>query len=301
MGGRCIGVVGSGFLTAATALSASGGGAIPVRATPALELRPVAGNGVVAWAQARTSAKRTIVLVERASGPVFRVNARGTTGAPGGISRATLAYEERRRGRGDIRFFDLVTRRRFAPPAGVNTRRWSESEPSLSAQWLLFKGIARRQQLILLRNLNTGEQIVLAQAPAAIGGFDVGQINGDYAVWAVPGGVGRYDIARRTRNIIMAVPEHRLFAPSVSARGVLYYAQALSIERCGRTSIMRSPASRLNPPVLTTLPPGYTVGSTYALDSGATTTVYFSRVSCDGHAADIYKVVDAPAPPPGVR
>src|SRR5919202_856380 len=166
MGGRCIGVVGSGFLTAATALF-----------------------------------------------------------APGGISGATLAYEERRRDRSDIGFFDLVTRRRFFPPAGVNTRRWSESEPSLSAQWLLFKRVARRQQLILLRNLRAGEQIVLAQAPAAIGGVDVGQINGDYAVWAVPGGIGRYDIARRTRNIMMALPEHRLFAPSVSARGVLYYAQ----------------------------------------------------------------------------
>jgi hypothetical protein len=301
MRGRCIGVVGSGFLTVAAGLAASGGSAIPVRATPALELRPVAGDGVIAWAQARARVDRTIVLVQRGSGPVFRVNARGTTGAPGGLSGATLAYEERRRGRSDIRFFALVTRRRFAPPAGVNTRRWRESEPSLSGQWLLFKRITDRLQLILLLNMKTGEQIHVAQALPAARGFDVGQVNGNYGVWSMPGAIGRYDIARRSRSMITALPEHRIFAPSVSARGVLYYAQALSIQRCGRTSIVRSPASRLNPPVLTTLPAGYTVGSTYAVDGAATTTVYFSRVSCDRHAADVYKVIDSPSPPPVVR
>ena len=95
-------------------------------------------------------------------GESFRVNATGTNGANGSIDDGVLVYQQFKRGRSDLKFFDLEGRSRTSPPSGVNTDNW-EYWPSLSDAWLLFarlydNGVRR----LVLFDLASGDSRILA-------------------------------------------------------------------------------------------------------------------------------------------
>ena len=103
------------------------------------EFQGVRGANFLAWQQnTRQNPDRYNVFARRIDGGKdFRVNARGTGGANGGIDGDRLVYQEFDGGRSDIRFFNLASKRRSSPPKGVNTSQW-EYWPSISGDMLLF-------------------------------------------------------------------------------------------------------------------------------------------------------------------
>ena len=123
------------------------------------EYQPVQGDTYLAWQQnTRQHPKHYDVFARPlAGGDKFKVNAAGTQGANGGIDGDVLVYQQFKRKRSDLKFFDLDTRTRTSPPAGVNTDQW-EYWPSFSGDWLLFARLygngARR---IFLFDLSTGD------------------------------------------------------------------------------------------------------------------------------------------------
>ena len=107
------------------------------------EYQGVRGEDFLAWQQnSRKHPGQYDVLARPITGgDAFKVNAPDTNGANGGIDGDLLVYQQYERGRSDLKFFDLRTKERTSPPAGVNTRRW-EYWPSMSGQWLLFGRLA---------------------------------------------------------------------------------------------------------------------------------------------------------------
>jgi hypothetical protein len=270
----------------------------PVRTDPALlEQSPAASGNYLAWAQSSTSRRHFDVLAQVNGGRPFKVNARGTQGRPGSISGRILAYQEWRGGRSDIRLFDFVGRKRTNPARGVNTPSW-ESRPSLSGRWLFFnrRNGRTKVELVLLRNLRTGRQIVLdrARPPERV---LVQQLAGRYAVWTycryrcfVVG----YDrtSGKRIRPPSSGIPESSDYAASVLADGTIYFVRGsmfcdagslgavLIRYRKGTGSERFLDFDRVMP---------------LALDASVhdgTPVVYFDRGPCKGE--DIYRVFDAP-------
>ena len=116
----------------------------PVRATGAVETRPVAEGDWLAWGQAPMSRPIDFhVRARKSKGRSFRVNPRGTEALPGGIWRGVLLYEERRRGDWDIVLYDLARKKRLRAPAGINTSE-DETQASRSGNWVLFTRRNRR-------------------------------------------------------------------------------------------------------------------------------------------------------------
>lgn len=97
------------------------------------EYQPVRGDTYLAWQQNTRQHPSHYDVFARpmAGGAKFKVNARKTQGANGGIDGTRLVYQQFNGKRSDLKFFDLSTRTRTPPPAGVNTDQW-EYWPSLS-------------------------------------------------------------------------------------------------------------------------------------------------------------------------
>jgi hypothetical protein len=291
----------TGLIVAASA-GATAARDTPVNAIRASEVRPVASRNALAWAQRRKTGYDTYVEIGKAK-PV-KVNTPGTSALPGGISGDTLVIEQWHRGHGDVMFYSLRHKRLFAPPAGVNSRRWNESEPSLSGDWLLFKRANATTKQILLRNVVTGKLIELDRQPVGSAPgttpLDAEQVNGNFAVWGRFSPL-RYDIAAaKSVSVIpsgVAFFEARFYAESVSAAGSTYVAVRRGLSRCAPVAIVRMSAGQVAwLDSVATLPAGFDVGSTYALDEGEKTTIYYSRISCSTGQSDIYKVVDQNPP-----
>ena len=281
----------------------------PVRATAAIEIRPVGDGDWLAWAQApRTRPKAFSVLAREGRGRPFRVNPPGTQALPGGIWRRFLVYEERR-GRGDwnIVLYDLARRKRLRAPAGVNTKA-DETRPSLSGAWLLFtrysgqtrgkRGLVR----VLLRNVRTAEQIELDRVtvPPPVGPtFDPRervsswQVNGRYAIATACVGCGRrlYDIAeRRMMELPLGIPDTTVHPVAVSRSGTVYFARSVTFGYCEYSVqiFSRAPGARYFV-LLATVPRGIGVGSIYVVSrSGGRTTVYYTRGYLCGRNPDAY-------------
>src|SRR5207248_7081574 len=83
-----------------------------------------------------------------------------------------------------IMMFDLQTKHRFAPPAGVNTAS-IEDEPTISGDWLLFHRLEQGSspgEQVILRNMHTGETRTIASVRGRGAQVEAGQVNGDWAV-----------------------------------------------------------------------------------------------------------------------
>jgi hypothetical protein len=191
-----------------------------VKTTARTEIQPAAGQDAFAWSKdSRRRPFRFDLFVKPDGSPSFKVNPRGTQAFAGNIERSTVVYHQRsRRRKSDIKFLDLVTRARSEPP-GVNTNGNYESQGSLSGDWLLFWRQRRRTnstQKILLRNLVTEEQRLLATGRSPRKWTQPGRVSGNFATYVKcrnPSfcNVFRYDIEADETTMIPN-PSHRVLA-----------------------------------------------------------------------------------------
>jgi len=233
-------------------------------------------------------------------GDAFKVNAAGTNGANGGIEGDLLVYQQYDQqydgGKSDLKFFDLRTKDRTLPPAGVNTRRW-EYWPSMSGQWLLFGRLARDgSREIILYDLSTRDATKLDEVGSRDTFLEPGQVNGDYAVWS--------RCTRGTKcNVILysiidgvetKIPNPGAFqyAPSVSPDGTVTFARSAS--GCGNRVRLLSYPIDGPATVLWQLPGGGDVGTTRTyVGTQGNATLYFDNFGCGQPAAsDVWQIVD---------
>jgi hypothetical protein len=291
-------------------LAPVGGPGRPVVATAADESSPAAGPGWIAWTRGSTPASVIVldlgaVELRDASGRTRRVSAAGVLSAAGGGDAHTLAIQEVRGGASDLKLVDVATGRLRDPPRGVNTRDW-EWRGEVFGRWLLLGRIdfGRRVYRVVLHDLRTGRERVLAAVSGHGAYAEPGQLNGRFAVWAAcpdnACSLYRLRIGER-RPVRVPAPLYgaAAYAPSVTRTGGVYYAQGLL--GCGRqVRIMRFAPGRA-PRVVASLPPGYDLRFTTAVDGPRGTRILYDRVSCATKRSDIYEVDDPPlARPPAV-
>jgi hypothetical protein len=269
---------------------------IGVRTTPAQEVTPAADAEHLAWSQASRRNPGWTLYVQRFGEPRVRVNRQRTNGFSGGFEGETLLYQEAQGRQSDLVLFDLAGGGRSAPPTGVNTRQW-EWHPTISGEWLLFgrQNIRARVDLVLLRNLVTGETRQLGRLPWGRGTTaEPGQVNGNYAVWfrCTPAcNVFLNDFAAGTTTRIPKPDRRQQYDPSVTADGTVYFVR--SRRGCGTSArLVRHPLGGPSK-VLASLGAGRDSFHTYALASeDGTTSVFFSRVRCSTRAWDVMRIVD---------
>ena len=304
--------VGAAFLLVGLASAAPA--PIAVKTTSRSEMAPAAGGEWFAWTKSRERLSSPLdVWAQRGTEPAFKVNPRNTQGYTGGIDGSRLVYQlVFSANRSDLRLFDLETRRHRSLPRGVNTKRW-ECCPTISGDWLLHsRGLVytRNLQLLLLRNLVTGEERVLDRLQNKNGLLSAGQVNGNYAVWARCSPhprcqIRRYDITAGVRTILPVPTGKVVYSPSVAASGTAYYIR--SNQGCGKyVELVKAPL--VGPAeALLALPNGYDVDVSFAAmrpprgPTPTVTDVYFDRVRCEQNTRwDIFRVEDreSPSPPP---
>lgn len=266
-----------------------------VRATRAVELAPAAGGGHLAWAAGTGRRGKLNVYVKSGDGRRRRVNRRGTEAWSGAVDRNRLIYAEGRRGRWDLKLYDLERNRRSDAPRRVNTRRSREWRPSLSGRWILFSR-ARGQGYfggsVLLYDRRTGKMRTLQRGPRRALLF-ADQVNGRYATWSVCKRncrVYRYDIQRRRKTRIRNRWKSQ-FGASVTRDGTLYY--GVSGNGCGNgAGIVRDPA-RGGPRMIARVWGGHDIDRTY-VEPGRTgpPRIYYTEYTCNGFNPDIYFIED---------
>jgi Tol biopolymer transport system component len=283
---------------------------VAVKATTRNEVTPAASGIYFAWAKSRRGHPRVFDVFAQQEGQAGRkVNARNTYGWAGGIDGTRLVYQQVKKGNSDIRFFDLVTRRRTNAPQGVNSKRW-EWAPSISGDWLMFgRGVVfgSSTQMVVLRNLVTGEQRVLDSLRSRTGFTQAGQVNGNYAVWMKCAGrstcnVYRYDITTATTTIMPATGQ-QLYGPSVSPSGAVFYGRSGS--GCGeRAELVKTTLDGVTT-VLYSFSSGQDFVITYTTQVVSvppppftTNRIYFDRIICSSRRYDIYSIDDAERLPP---
>jgi len=123
----------------------------------------------------------------------------------------------------------------------VNTSRW-EANPSMSGDYVLFsRETARRTGFVdrlVLHQISTGHEQVLRElfSDYQHGPFiDVGQVNGDYAVWDVCSRSAGCNVFRHqisTDHTQMLPDRQQEYASSVAADGTVFFMRAAP--GCGR-------------------------------------------------------------------
>jgi hypothetical protein len=279
---------------------------VPVKAGPRNELAPTAGDDWFAWSRSRRGHPRLFDLYAQQTGQAaFKVNPKGTQAYPGGIDGTTLAYQlvrGRLRTRSDLRLFELAARRQRPVPAGINTPQW-ECCPTISGGWMLFdrgSGFSVDTQMVLLRNLTTGEQRVLDVLQNRKGILSTGQVNGNFAVWRRCNPhprcvLFRYDLASASSTALPVPPGKIVYAPSVNEAGTVFHAQ--SNRGCGQAVQLVKQRVEGPPEVVASLPRGRDIVVTYAHHvqtkpptDVVLTRIYFDVYRCKPHRWDIYSV-----------
>jgi len=303
-------VVVTGFAATAVAASAP----VAVKSSLRNEVGPAAGEGWFAWSKSREKRTSPFDLYAQQTGrPAFKVNPKNTQAYAGGIDGTLLVYQLIRGNladRSDLRLFDLTTKHQRPVPAGINTPHW-ECCGTMSAGWLLFsrgQAYSRDRQLVILRNLTTGEQRVLDTIRNKNGLVSAGQLNGNFAVWARCNPyphcqVVRYDVPTASATALPVAAGKIPYSPSVNEYGTVYYAQ--SNKGCGKSvQLMKQPIEG-GPQVVASLPQRRDVDVTYAhhvitspTEGVRTTRLYYDIVRCRTHRWDIYSVDDTELLPP---
>jgi hypothetical protein len=294
------------FAIAMTAVTLGATGPTPVKTSAKSEVIPAAGDDWFAWSRSRQRTRGPFDLyAQRTGGKAFRVSKKAYAG---GIDGTTLAYQVilgPGAGNSDLRLFDLATKRQKRVPTGVNTTRW-ECCARISGDWLMFsraRASGAGRQLVLLRNLVTGEQRVLDANQAKRGALRAAQLNGTFGVWSncdpyPQCRIFRYDIASGSATVL-SVPAGQIpYAPSVNQFGTVYYAQRGP--GCGN-AVQLMKQHLIGPPeLLASLPRGRDVGVSYAHAPAlkpprdiVTTHVYFDQRTCGKQQRwDIYRIDD---------
>jgi len=262
------------------------------------EYQGVRGEDFLAWQQntRKHPGQYDVFARPMTGGDAFKVNAAGTNGANGGIEGDLLVYQQYDGGKSDLKFFDLRTKDRTSPPAGVNTRRW-EYWPSMSGQWLLFGRLAGDgSREIILYDLSTRDATKLDEVGRRDTFLEPGQVNGDYAVWSrctrgTKCNVILYNIVDGVKTRIPN-PGAFQYAPSVSPDGTVTFARSAS--GCGnRVRLLSYP---LDGPatVLWHVPSGGDVGTTRVfVGAQGNATIYFDNFGCSQPAAsDVWQILE---------
>ncbi|HKB20840.1 MAG TPA: hypothetical protein VKC65_07475 [Gaiellaceae bacterium] len=299
-------------ITTSGAISAST--PVPVRASSLNEVAPAASGDWFAWSRSRGNGNSPFdVFAQQPGQAAFKVNPKGTQAFTGGIDGTTLVYQlirGRRGTRSDLRLYDLATRRQLPMPTGVNSPKW-ECCGTTSGGWIFYgRGQTRSRdpQLILLRNLTTGEQRVLDTLRDARGVTRAGQLNGNFAVWQrcdprPKCEIFRYDLTTAASTALPRTPGKIVHSPSVNDSGTVYYVQGN--RGCGKSvQVVRQPVDGAAQVVLS-LPPGRDIVVTYAdrvtprpPGRVRTTRVYYDLLRCKPRTWDIYRVDDTESIPP---
>jgi hypothetical protein len=301
----------AGAATALAAVAMAAGATTPtaVKATARDEVGPAASGEWFAWSRSRAKEPSPFDLyVQRAGGRALRVNKKTVQAYAGGIDGTTLVYQVIRGSLAtgsDLRLYDLARKRHKPLPSGIDTASW-ECCGTLSGDWLLFsrgRAYAPGRQLVLLRNLVTGEQRVLDTLNNKNGLVGAGQLSGTFAVWSrcnpYPScQVFRYDIVTGS-SVALTVPAGKVpYAPAVNQYGTTYFMQ--SNRGCGN-SVQLMKQGLVGPPTLVaSLPPRRDVDVAYA-DAVTSkppgdfvkTRIYFDLLTCGKRQrGDIYRVDD---------
>jgi len=287
---------------------------VPVKTSPRNEITPAAGDDWLAWSQSRQGRPKVFdVFAQQTGRPAFKVNPKGSQAFLGGIDGTMLVYQLLRgKLRSDLRLFDLTTRRHRPVPAGINTSKW-ECCATVSGGWILFdrgEAYSRDTQMVLLRNLATGEQRVLDILQNRRGLVTAGQVNGNFAVWRRCNPhprcrIFRYDLATASATALPVQQGKIPYSPSVNAHGIVFYGQ--SNPGCGKSvQLVKQPVSG-PPEILASLPQGRDVGTTYAHQIATkppreliTTRIYYDFIRCKGSKWDIFSIATTdriPLPP----
>jgi hypothetical protein len=297
------------LLVAAFLVSAAGAatGAEAVKTTKKNEVGPAASGDWLAWSASRQREVSPFDLyARRGSGHTFKVNPYGTQAYAGGISGTKLLYQLIRGPfalRSDLRIYDLAKRSHGRLPRGVNTDRW-ECCGTIAGDWILYsrgRTFTGSTQLVLLRNLVTGEQRVLDTLRNKKGLLSAGQIHGSFAVWTKCDPypqcrIIRYEVTSATATSLEIVPGKVAYAPSIGPTGTVYYVR--SNRGCGKHVELVKNAVEGGAEVIYSFPAGQDVDVTYAGDRGGAaappliTPVYFDRELCRKHTWDIFRVTD---------
>jgi hypothetical protein len=295
-------------VTAAVAATAQS----PVKTSAKNEVIPAAGDDWFAWSRSRQRTRGPYDLyAQRTGGKAFRVARKAYAG---GIDGTTLAYQVilgPGLGNSDLRLLDLATRRAKRLPSGINTTRW-ECCARISGDWLMFsraRASGAGRQLILLRNLLTGEQRVLDANQAKRGALRAAQLNGTYAVWSrcdpyPQCRIFRYDIGSSAATQLPVPAGQIPYAPSINQFGTVYYAQREP--GCGNSVKLMKQRLFDAPELIASLPRGRDVGVSYAHAPAlkpprelVTTHVYFDQRTCGKDQRwDIYRIDDTERVPP---
>ncbi len=291
-------------LTVGTASVLAASTPVPVKTSPRNELAPAADDDWLAWSQSRQGRPKVFdVFAQQTGRPAFKVNPKGTQAYAGGIDGTMLVYQLLRgKLRSDLRLLDLTTRRQRPIPAGINTSKW-ECCATVSGGWILFdrgEAYSRDTQMVILRNLATGEQRVLDVLQNRRGLVTAGQVNGNFAVWRRCNPhprcrVFRYDLATATGTALPAPTGKIPYGPSVNEHGTAFYAQ--SNPGCGKSVQLVKQRVDGPPEILTSIPQGRDVGTTSAHQVVTkppreliTTRIYYDFIRCKGSKWDIYSI-----------
>lgn len=274
---------------------------IAVRTTRATEIEPTAAPGYLAWSQnSAAHPNRFNVFVKRGGASPARVNPSGSTAFlwGGAIEGDTMVYSQFARGAGtaDLKLFNLVTRVRANPPAGVNTR-FSENGASLSNEWLLFRrtSFATSTERIILHNVVTHDARLLAVTRGRAYA-QPGNVAGDWATWFTCTTFAhcrahRYNIPAKTQVAVPNPSSRSQYAVSVTDAGTVYFAESGNVNcgagrglwrfRQGTRARLFAFGSNQDPAVSFPL-----------VNADGSTSVFYDRFSCRTGASDLYKVVD---------
>ena len=197
--------------------------------------------GMLAWSvNTRAHPDRSDSYVKFDGQPRIQINRPGSATSFVGTDGAAAVFSVvRREGDADLELFDLTSMTRSDPPQGVNTPGM-ENWPSISGDWLLFvrddsnvAAYGRARLRMILFNLQTGEERVLADLPAFVSLLETGQVNGDWATWITCGlgdtegaasdcQVYRYRISL-DRTVRIPNPGKQQFGSMVTSDGTLYF------------------------------------------------------------------------------
>jgi hypothetical protein len=298
-----------------TSLAIAASSPVAVKATARSEVAPAAAGDWFAWSRSRGKRLQSPfdVFAQQAGHAAFKVNPKGTQAFTGGIDGRTLVYQllrGRLGARSDLRLYDLATRQQLPTPAGVNSSKW-ECCATISGDWILYsrgRAFSRDTQMILLRNLATGEQRVLDAVQNRRGVTSAGQLNGNFAVWRRCNPLPkcelfRYDLASASATAMPTAPGKITYSPSVNKNGTVYYGQ--SNRGCGKSvQLVKQPVDGAAQVILS-LPAGRDIDVTYADQLVTpppprvqTTRIYYALVRCKPRGWDIYRVDDMESIPP---
>lgn len=250
------------------------------------------------------------VFVSRLGGTArTRINANDEEATLGTLIAGTdqIVFQQFRRYRSDLYFYDISTRRRWLVPRPVKSDKW-EYWPAGSQEFILFLryfgGRNDHSELLLYDRVTDDLQTLIAD----IGGKRIfpGFAGARYVAWTTCGGgtcsISYYDSDTDTITKLPPPSGKARYAPAIDeATGAIYFVESHA-DKCGRNVTLRTttigvPGTTALATLPNTIDTGWTLGLTPNSDSGFQD-IYYERWDCQRETGDIYRFVsvDEPAP-----